>query len=790
MSAGEAFAPLAPIAAIGRQRPGDCRGRSGAVRGPARRRGGPGRAGAQGRLRGAGPRAWLAPWSLLLLALFLSMPAKAAAAPIRSQEPQASLEQLLAAADEQGEFVSGASLIELAASRSPSAWSWFQQSLGRLRSAATRARLLAALGGFAEAEPGLAAEVEALLTARLEQARSDLREQAAAAGALARFGPAARERLAECLLGRGAAELRAAALEALIGSDPELLLSLAPALLSSARGAWDQRIPAAKRGENLPELRERLFAASRSRLPEGTLEAALDDKQPAIRILALDEWLRRGQADAVGRCQRTFLDPSLEPAERAAAGRAWALAGPEEALGQAFEAALAALHLEDFEPNNERHARDRRTAVDFAAELGAAADGRVASLAGDGLAKCEGLERLFRLDALGAGAFPELAGALDKCLDDRALSVQERAVLALARAKGPAGLPALVARLKDPYLAGLALSVASEGYAGDAKLAEWLRGLPARERRPELVRAALGELAEVGHLPRAELERALSSADFSDQLAALRALERLRRPESIELLVAALPRFGPRVLPDAVALLGELSGQPFGEVPELWARWYAERGRGLVPTSPERAAEIRATRADLAEEASTGSSEFFGIRLRGERIVFVIDVSGSMAQPTSPDGTTTDPELRGASRMEVAKAELARALQALPESVAFEVVTFDSTVRSFGRGPEAASPGRLKKALDFVARLRPGSQTNLWDALERALGFEEVDTLVVLSDGEPTAGGLVQPAAILKTFAARNRWRGIRVHAIAFGLRLGVLEGLARQSGGQYRFLP
>jgi hypothetical protein len=787
VSQGAACAQLAPIPGIGSRPTGACRSASRPGGSPAAENSRRARAGQR---QSVGPRARL--WALAGLLLLCIAAPLGRAAPARGpgQAADASLETLLAAIEADGEFVAEASLLELAQSCSPAAWSWFQQALARLRSGATRARLLAALSGFAEAEPGLAAEVEALLEARLEEKQADPREQAAAVRALARFSPAARERLGDRLLGRGSAESRAAALAVLSETDPELLLRLSPALLTAARGEWDQRVPAGKRGENLPLLRERVFAATRAQQPAATIESALDDKQSGLRRLALEEWLARGSAGALERCQRTFADASLPPEERALAGRLWAFSSGGEALEPAFSAGLAALRIEDFDARSERHNADRRTALEFAQELGALADPRVAALAGKELAKSEGVERLFRLDALGSGTYPELAAALDKCLDDRALSIQERAAPALARAKGPAGLPGLIARLKDPYLAGLALSVASEGYAQDAKLAEWLRALPGRERRPELVRAALGELAEAGHLARAELERALSSADFSDQLAAVRALGRLRRPESIELLVAALPGFGQRVLPDAVALLGELSGQPFGEVPELWARWYEERGRGQVPLSAERAAEIRATRLDLAEETSTASSEFFGIRLRGERIVFAIDVSGSMAQPTAPDGTTTDPELRGASRMEVAKAELSRALKALPEAVAFDVITFDSSVRSFGRGPEPATPARLKKALEFVARLRPGSQTNLWDALERALGHADVDTLVVLSDGEPNVGGVVQPAAILKTFAARNRWRGIRVHAIAFGLELGVLEGLARQSGGLYRYLP
>jgi von Willebrand factor type A domain len=702
----------------------------------------------------------------------------------------AALASQIEALREAGEFVGSTELLAVVESLSPSAWSYFKEALPKLRSTATRTRLLGALGGFSAAEAGLRAEVEAHLLATLDDKTGETGEKAAAARALAGFGGEARQHLTRMVLSRKPDALRLAALEALVEADPTLGPSLTAALLSADLLELDRQVPVEERGEDRPALRLRAMELCAEALPAEIIERALDDAQAPLRIRALREWGRRRAATAQTKAEQVFMDRGLGPEERGSAGQIWVELGDAEVLKRALEEATEWLGLEKFNAGDEMQSRQRQAALAFADRLGAWNHAPAQELAAEGLGRAASIERLFRLELLSEQAPASAEAGLRKCLDDEEMQVQERAITILARLDAGAELVGLVTRTKDPYLASIPLANVAERYRSDQKFADWLQNLPAKDRRPEVRRAALWELAGVGALPRDILTEALISADFSDQLAAVRALTRLRRPESIELLVGALPNFGARVLPEAIGSLAELTGQPFGEVPELWARWYAERGQGMQPISPSRAAEIRATREDLRADAGTQTVQFFGIPLRGERIVFVIDVSGSMQAETSPDARATGSEAGGRMRMAVAKEQLAQAIRALPEAVAFEVVTFDSSVRSFDRGPDTATKSRVEKALKFVAGLRPGSGTNLWGGLAKALEYEGVDTIVLLSDGEPSEGEIIQPAKVASTFLARNRWRGIRVHTIAFGLRLGLLEALARQSGGQYRFVP
>jgi hypothetical protein len=62
----------------------------------------------------------------------------------------------------------------------------------------------------------------------------------------------------------------------------------------------------------------------------------------------------------------------------------------------------------------------------------------------------------------------------------------------------------------------------------------------------------------------------------------------------------------------------------------------------------------------------------------------------------------------------------------------------------------------------------------------------DVDTIFVMSDGEPTSGGVVDPHGIRTEVAFWNKHRNVRIHTVAIGGNLEVLEWLAKDSGGRY----
>lgn len=200
-------------------------------------------------------------------------------------------------------------------------------------------------------------------------------------------------------------------------------------------------------------------------------------------------------------------------------------------------------------------------------------------------------------------------------------------------------------------------------------------------------------------------------------------------------------------------------------------------------------------------ERKTGT--FFGIEIESKRVVFVIDVSGSMNQPV---GGGPEPK---ATKISLAKRELKRALSDLEDGTIFDVVFFSGAVKVWKPDMQKADAKTRKEAQDFTESTDAVGGTNTYDALEAAFGLGDlgkgkkreadptgdarVDTIVLLSDGKPSMGRTTDPDAIRGAVREWNRARRIVIHAVAFGVDAKdgadpkFMEGLAQDTGGSYR---
>jgi len=93
-----------------------------------------------------------------------------------------------------------------------------------------------------------------------------------------------------------------------------------------------------------------------------------------------------------------------------------------------------------------------------------------------------------------------------------------------------------------------------------------------------------------------------------------------------------------------------------------------------------------------------------------------------------------------------------------------------------------------KKAQGYIDGLGANGGTNLYDAL--ALAFEDplVDTIIVLSDGQPSAGTVIDPVLIREDVKRWNTVRKIKIHTVSIGTDFDVLKWLAQDSGGEHSF--
>lgn len=276
--------------------------------------------------------------------------------------------------------------------------------------------------------------------------------------------------------------------------------------------------------------------------------------------------------------------------------------------------------------------------------------------------------------------------------------------------------------------------------------------------------------------------------------AAIDVLRRLHAREAIEPLIAMLGRddLG-RLREDAHRALRSLTAQTHGPYQQPWKDWWADAKAGFtMPPTPADAMTLSAPDKGVT---------FYGITTFSDRIVFVLDVSGSMLDPARAEGTTGAGAADG-RKIDLARKELNSALAMLDDKKTFDCIFFGHrVVRLLGQMTQATAPV-VERARRFAGELEPTGGTNIHDALEAAFRAAGVpvgqavtgptnlvaDTIFFMTDGTPTAGKLTDPARILETVAEWNRTAHLTIHTVAVGDECDAkfLEQLARENGGRF----
>lgn len=194
---------------------------------------------------------------------------------------------------------------------------------------------------------------------------------------------------------------------------------------------------------------------------------------------------------------------------------------------------------------------------------------------------------------------------------------------------------------------------------------------------------------------------------------------------------------------------------------------------------------------------------FFGVPLDGAQdVVFVLDRSGSMSGVTTGFtgqqlgmgetksllvglGLDLANEMTGShlpTKLETAKAELVRALRAMPDGTRVGVIWFDDDISTPSRHLMILQPHTRAAIERFVSRIETGDTTAAVPALELAyrMGARRV---ILLSDGLANDGG---DGDVLLA-RARDRMRdGVRFDTVGLGIDQdgAMLQQLANESGG------
>jgi hypothetical protein len=393
-------------------------------------------------------------------------------------------------------------------------------------------------------------------------------------------------------------------------------------------------------------------------------------------------------------------------------------------------------------------------------------------------------EKVFAL--LAAGKFADLK-VLKKELADPAIEVRRAAAKVLASIGGApvvVELRNLLMKGKNPGDARLAIETIGEIEKGNDA---WLGELETFVKSDDAdVRNAAVEQIGIGRNKKQVpvLLAALEHDDWSTRFAAVDGLLSMKDKRAVGPLIERMAKDPGRLGKRISEVLWQFTAQPFGEDVKRWQAWWAEAAPKFSIVSQKELDQAEKVREEQRLRQRTRSTaKFFGLQVESHRVIFVLDVSGSMLE--SMYGRYVGK--RGAARIDVAKQEVKQAIENLDEGALFNVFAFSSGVEKWQKESAGTnSAASRQSALTWVERLGASGATNLYDSLKLAFADKDVDTIYLMSDGEPTNGEVIDPFRIREEVAFWNKHRKIKIHTVAIGSNLEVLEWLAADSGGKH----
>jgi HEAT repeat protein len=403
------------------------------------------------------------------------------------------------------------------------------------------------------------------------------------------------------------------------------------------------------------------------------------------------------------------------------------------------------------------------------------------------LGKGKAGEKMFTIWACKGMQDEKVDKALVKLLQDKENDVVVAAAKALGERKYKEAVPALqrlVGKGKDRDSMRAALEAMSYLRVGEK---EWIDQLVALSKGedPELRNLAiqaLGATRDASYLP--ALIAALDDANWSTRIAALEALEHMRSKDAVTAIIARMAKEDGRVQHEFANALWRLTGQPFQSNAEGWGKWWEGARDKFVFLTEDQLANVRTGEEDWRLKQETHvKTEFFGIKIISHKVIFIIDISGSMNE-----GVLNEYQgMKGQSRIEIAKTELEKCVEGLDASAFFNIIIFSTGVEKWiDGGLTAATKKNRDEAKAYIEKIGANGGTNLYDAVELAFEDKDVDTIFIMSDGEPNLGKESDPVVIREHVKAWNEHRGIVINTIQVAGQFQILDWLAEDSGGTH----
>jgi hypothetical protein len=149
-------------------------------------------------------------------------------------------------------------------------------------------------------------------------------------------------------------------------------------------------------------------------------------------------------------------------------------------------------------------------------------------------------------------------------------------------------------------------------------------------------------------------------------------------------------------------------------------------------------AALERDKASLIKKTAAAEARFAGITLTGKRVIFLVDMSGSMEMV---DETTFDPD-----KWPIVCDTVARIMQSLTDLRQYQVIIFSDRFKyafgNEGRWLDYSPETSPRKVAEGLKAIKPKGGTDMYTALEEVFRFRNagLDTVYLFSDGLPNVG--------------------------------------------------
>ena len=376
-----------------------------------------------------------------------------------------------------------------------------------------------------------------------------------------------------------------------------------------------------------------------------------------------------------------------------------------------------------------------------------------------------------KIDVL-TGALPRIAGQMSKMTSAAAVAATMNAAAewypraccaeALGRIGDAEALAALLTRAKVELEPGVRIAIAD--------------ALAPRIKGNDGIRAAL--------LPW------LDSGPWAVKLAAAQALARSEDVKLVPNLIKLLQTTSGRMKYEVNELLKKLTRADRHGDFAAWSAWWEKNdndvlGGTYVPPP-----------AEMALRQMAPVTMFYGIPVNSTKVIFIIDTSLSMKEPTNwkPEIQEKDDPLEGDRAIDIARYELKRIIKGLPDGASYDIIGMYGRLALLSDKWVLSGTATRDKSVKFVQGLEIKTGTDVHGALIRALDFsggnwntppreDSVDSVFILTDGIPSVG-LLDRSQIPDRILDAARFKRIAITAVAIDATKESEDLLRRISGG------